>query len=1744
MRAQIAESSPRARVQLEKDLASHEAHFKTLQASGDAGPNVRPINVPPAMNMLDMDAPARGSTGISYEAQTALEEAIVNKRGWAAGDEFGRWAVGVSQRDPRDSNTNHEIFDLARDYLTPSEINAALAEGGYDGISYSGGRRIPMRDAGGKPIQHKASVVFAESIDKLQNAVSGTRGGLLEEAAQPSAGRQALGRVGVGATAGATAAAREEGATPEDVLRGGVQGGLLAGGRAALGRAGLRAPMRTAARIAAEGGEAERMAPAMGGGTTGISQSPTFLRESLRRMYPGAINKAAAKEALQNSVDASRGMPGATTTINVDNTAKTISIVDQGKGMTPQIMEDVFVKLGGSSKSAGSAGGMGTAIKAIMANAEDTWVRTIGSDPNNPGKYTDSIMHGSGDDFLNGTMHRYYAPEGEMPYEELAGAPREIVDLDYGPNRTGTAIWTKPMDDVNWDPYTLNSWISNFNRSSRVPDQNVEFVVDGQVIDSGTQIGYSGPRAIADSSKPTQLLKTISTPGAEIDFYGSAATNETGYAEVKLLNNGQYQADQFVQLPGNAKLPTTLVADVRSTVDPKGVGYPWTADRNSLIDTAQKAIKEYVGDELARDLISQENLRIGDSIRNAPNIGMVKLVDDAGIADSYAAETLAAVPKHRGYRNLANLTNDLHESLIAELEGRMIPAPGGGGTIGPSHLVGLGVSDKWLGLNVPPSYTPWHASGDEAKGILIEPWQIWKEVERGWPNASREEQISRYTDGLLGTMLHEISHNTAIGGHSEGFAGLLTRIPQFLGSKQQQAITTELRRSLAKTWDTLADDLARDATTFGNAAREGQLERYGTSARAGDRPGRPAVAAGDTALHDQGGRVGGRPPGGAALPAAGPAEGRPPQALEDLLPEEAGLPTTPPTGGRPLEGVRKAIEESPAGPVLGALRGPGLLGNEELISQATPRELELARKGAALVNKNPTDDDVADFLRGSRIGEAAAGERATSGPGGMPPPPGGGGRGRGRGGEPPPGEPPPGGRGAEGPTPPPDQVPPRANNPREFDLEYLAEQRRQERSTQPPLSPEMGAAAKGKPSGVDYVVAYTVGNMLSGMGSAVQNTIGGVVNNLYRPLETFTSGRPTDAMRDVAAQFNALGEAFSRYGHTLKTGERTVAPSTETAVRLPGGMKNPLNWALANLGATDEFMGALAVAGEEAAEVNRLMRLNPTMAFDEVVQGFRGATIEAGARARREATFTEGGGIFGKMGERFADQRVKLLASDNKHEVALGIAMQWLLPMTRVPGVILGKGVRALPGVNEAWGLGEAAMLIKQGKHREARRVLARTGLTTATNVAILDQVIKGNITGSGPEDYEERARLMEAVDADGNPLWRPNSIKIGGRWWDYNALGPIAFSMGSVANLVDEAEEYANKPADQRGEVPQLALDLAKRQTQTVSQAWYLRGMADILGAVKDGNLGAVGSQIIAGGDRLIPAGGLLNEMRRIEDPLAREVDKGPGGLIERELNRLPFASRQLQPKLGATTGRPIEQPRDILSTVVRGTPGGMMTPNPVAMEIARLDDSGNNVPVPREDEVFKGAKQSREQTRAIQEQVGTAINMYIADTMGKSAYAGMTDAQKANALKSAIGQAREAANITLSDDVARSPHESALLQWAQTPQYQGVSSTLPPEEIARKNWEIQQAKSKLSDYTSKYGENAENRLRKDDPAAAKLAQRERIDSDILARKKKKIDQATGGALTEAERKAAAGGLVGVGSTTLPAAPPRRAAG
>src|ERR1051326_7842315 len=212
------------------------------------------------------------------------------------------------------------------------------------------------------------------------------------------------------------------------------------------------------------------------------------------------------------------------------------------------------------------------------------------------------------------------------------------------------------------------------------------------------------------------------------------------------------------------------------------------------------------------------------------------------------------------------------------------------------------------------------------------------------------------------------------------------------------------------------------------------------------------------------------------------------------------------------------------------------------------------------------------------------------------------------------------------------------------------------------------------------------------------------------------------------------------------------------------------------------------------------------------------------------------------------------------------------------------------------------------------------------------------------------------------------------------------------------------------------------------------------------------------------------------------------------------------------------------------------------VLQEALRLEMAGYPVGLAQPKANYLGVQQTPEALTNIQTAAGQAVHLYASNVINDPKYANLSDPQKADALKRALAQASEATKITLGGSVARDPHESALWQWASTPQFAGISSKLPPEEIARQNWEISQARQKLSEYRKVYGDRAEGQLRRDDPQAFKLSQRDRLDTEVLNRKRAVIDRSTGGALTESADKAAAGGLVGVGATVLPSSPPRLA--
>src|SRR5262245_25006141 len=115
-----------------------------------AGPNVRAVDIPQSMNLLNMEAP------LQNEAREALAGALERPGHQTLLDMLRERTIGA--RDAT-GQTAYDTLALRNKQFA----NEVLADAGFDGIQYEGGLRTPMRDAAGMPIQHTANVIFPES---------------------------------------------------------------------------------------------------------------------------------------------------------------------------------------------------------------------------------------------------------------------------------------------------------------------------------------------------------------------------------------------------------------------------------------------------------------------------------------------------------------------------------------------------------------------------------------------------------------------------------------------------------------------------------------------------------------------------------------------------------------------------------------------------------------------------------------------------------------------------------------------------------------------------------------------------------------------------------------------------------------------------------------------------------------------------------------------------------------------------------------------------------------------------------------------------------------------------------------------------------------------------------------------------------------------------------------------------------------------------------------------------------------------------------------------------------------------------------------------------------------------------------------------------------------------------------------------------------------------------------------------
>jgi hypothetical protein len=618
----------------------------------------------------------------------------------------------------------------------------------------------------------------------------------------------------------------------------------------------------------------------------------------------------------------------------------------------------------------------------------------------------------------------------------------------------------------------------------------------------------------------------------------------------------------------------------------------------------------------------------------------------------------------------------------------------------------------------------------------------------------------------------------------------------------------------------------------------------------------------------------------------------------------------------------------------------------------------------------------------------------------------------------------------------------------------------------------------------DRLIAWMTSNALSNPRSLAGNALGGLEQTAGRFGRYTVQRRPGDVWTELGAWWGARGDVGEAFWNALWKGERPpqVGDAVGATADLPpqafagpkGLVVTPANRIA---GATDAFFSTLARAGAEAVADAR---------------GLTGAAREAFLKEQvREAVLA---GEPSRITRLLGDVKAGINSPRVEDKLKAAAAMVYA-PFARVPEVIWRQGLRraASPAVDPFVAVGQLAMGNRKAATEAARRWAVNSTIAGAT----LWQVGEGNLTGSGPDDAAERKRW----EARG---WRPNSVRVGGNWYSYEFLGPLGMQLNALATA---AETWAAA-----GEEPDAAAykqvdKVVNRMGQLAYDEFYLRNFFDLLGAVKDGRMTeSLERTATEAGARLLPVSAAQNWLAGGLDPYERETETGLERLQARTALRQGLPAR-----IDPTTGEPQRRagtPAERLGGFGRTT----AEQTPLAVEVARLKEAGQDVSVPAfsPGEKYKDVEQTPAQRRVLQQAYGSEVAQATRDVLASPAYQQADDAEKARLLRRQLTLARSRADVVAGDRVARSDKDRAARAWDAVPRYLGVKGT--PDEVRRGNLETAHAKSVLSDYRKRYGGDVgEARFRREQPELSRLTLRDAVDADVLAAKKKRIEQEYG---------------------------------
>ncbi len=343
-------------------------------------------------------------------------------------------------------------------------------------------------------------------------------------------------------------------------------------------------------------------------------------------MYDKPLAQVAVKELLQNSFDAVKARQNLTENkdagnieISIDRDKRTISIKDDGIGMTPDIVKNAFLSIGGTNKEGLSAGersgGLGLAKVQFLMGSESVKVVTV----------RDGIKT-----TIDATNIQLYNDDFDIKTEETKEPNGSFVEVTIPKNY-------KTLDGTVKDIHFPGRWRGwgefDILQKPLIGDANisVNYTNDGETTTETVPIGKN----ISEERLPPQFTK-VKFDWGEADVYMSVEkTNDPNH---QILSSGIYQFDYNIRNSDYKTIPYNIVVNIKPSVGSTSEQYPFNNQREGFKRTVENdigALKAYLL-SYARGESEKEAVDVFSDIKPLPQVDPSRILTPAEREKLYA----------------------------------------------------------------------------------------------------------------------------------------------------------------------------------------------------------------------------------------------------------------------------------------------------------------------------------------------------------------------------------------------------------------------------------------------------------------------------------------------------------------------------------------------------------------------------------------------------------------------------------------------------------------------------------------------------------------------------------------------------------------------------------------------------------------------------------------------------------------------------------------------------------------------------------------------------------------------------------------------------------------------------------------------------------------------------------------------------------------------------------------------------